>query len=1172
MRLTDLVSIDNRFEKAVNLSLDLNNEKKVTDYIPTRSSIHVLCDFLEETIHFTGSRATALIGPYGKGKSHILLVILYLLSVGKTKVARALVKRIVNVLPEVKPILDAVLNADGLFLPVIVNINSSSDNLNQTLIRSLAQALRRDNLNDITPESYFTEAIKIVDLWKDEYPTTYKKLCAYLLDQGSNAVEFTVDLTKYDDHALDMFRRIYPKLTAGGAFNPVVDDDVLNVYRTVNRQLHEKHGYRGIFVVFDEFSKYIEGHAEAGFAEDMKVLQDFCELCNASREEQLHLVCVAHKSIKSYGSSLPKQVLNTFKGVEGRLKEEMFVVSSKNSFELIADAIQKSRIFDAWAAADDHFKVIVEESGTLRCFSSLFDQSDFYKLIGKGCFPLTPLSSALLLELSEKIAQNERTIFTYITSKDRYSLYTAVKNDDDTEFVAADCIYDYFELLFREDITSEIHNEWLKAAFALGKAQDDIEKKIIKSLAVIKMVNNYELIPDNEKSIWLASGLPRDVFTLAFSALQSKDIISYKARNDSYSFKNEVSADVDTAIFDCIKKRFAHADMASCLNEIVTNKYIAPKKHNQENCITRYFNFVFMTEDSFCKLISTSYFSWHNRPDGAIVLLLSGYDNKEMILEHQHELHDECLLLCLPTVDIDIDDKVKHLLAVRHLKGDAEFIDNNPVLRRELMNIEEDLILEIEEWIDASYLNEPEAYLFGNKINIDKLGINRVVSNICDAAYCKTPIINHELINRHEISGQIAKARSSIINNMLLNRDLSDYLTASSAEATIYRATIGRTNDDYLAEIKRIIEEFIHSCIGERKSFGLLFNTLEKAPYGMRRGVIPLFLMDIMLRMDDMPILYLNNREITIDADMISSLARHPEEYSLLIEEATAEKQKYISDMLSLFDDFSVYCNNTDARNKLSKVVCLIQAWYRSLPQTSVTYALPDTENDNMDQVNGFRRCFAENSLNPREVLLVKLPQLYNSTLGDLAAKIAVTRKQIDNHIHLIKQQAECALREELHLSAGDLCQSIHTWVNQLPEAIFKTVVSQQAKNTLDYMKSITTHDEEEIVSHIIQYLTGTYIEDWKHDSLSTFNDALKQFDKEINNVGNSTNIEQKIEYIDEKGNKQEAIYDFSDDAISTSGQFLKNALADAIDEYGSWVDNKEKIGILMSLVKELLK
>ena len=39
MRLVDLVRIDHRFEKSVNLLLDLNDASKLKLYIPTRSSI-----------------------------------------------------------------------------------------------------------------------------------------------------------------------------------------------------------------------------------------------------------------------------------------------------------------------------------------------------------------------------------------------------------------------------------------------------------------------------------------------------------------------------------------------------------------------------------------------------------------------------------------------------------------------------------------------------------------------------------------------------------------------------------------------------------------------------------------------------------------------------------------------------------------------------------------------------------------------------------------------------------------------------------------------------------------------------------------------------------------------------------------------------------------------------
>ncbi len=52
MRLVNLVRIDHRFEKSVNLLLDLNDESKLKLYIPTRSSIKLLTEYLKKWIPF----------------------------------------------------------------------------------------------------------------------------------------------------------------------------------------------------------------------------------------------------------------------------------------------------------------------------------------------------------------------------------------------------------------------------------------------------------------------------------------------------------------------------------------------------------------------------------------------------------------------------------------------------------------------------------------------------------------------------------------------------------------------------------------------------------------------------------------------------------------------------------------------------------------------------------------------------------------------------------------------------------------------------------------------------------------------------------------------------------------------------------------------------------------
>ena len=220
---------------------------------------------------------------------------------------------------------------------------------------------------------------------------------------------------------------------------------------------------------------------------------------------------------------------------------------------------------------------------------------------------------------------------------------------------------------------------------------------------------------------------------------------------------------IDTAIMDCIKRRYSNTDITGCLNELIENRHITPKRHNQEYCITRYFSFVFMSAMSFFNLKSTDYLQWKNRPDGAIILIMSEQDDRALICEHLKEIGDPCVIVCLPNRNVPVTDRIQHLLAVRYLRDDAEFIDNNPVLRKELFNIEDDLIEEIDEWVESNYLRTHEVYTMDGAVEVGPMGINRIVSDICDDAYNETPVINHEMINRHELSGQTLKARNNKI-------------------------------------------------------------------------------------------------------------------------------------------------------------------------------------------------------------------------------------------------------------------------------------------------------------------------------------------------------------------------------------------------------------------------
>ena len=74
-KLSQIVKLNGNFKNSINLYLNLNKKEKIDSYIPTKSSVDILEQYLDAVLD-NKQHSTLLIGPYGKGKSHLLLMLL----------------------------------------------------------------------------------------------------------------------------------------------------------------------------------------------------------------------------------------------------------------------------------------------------------------------------------------------------------------------------------------------------------------------------------------------------------------------------------------------------------------------------------------------------------------------------------------------------------------------------------------------------------------------------------------------------------------------------------------------------------------------------------------------------------------------------------------------------------------------------------------------------------------------------------------------------------------------------------------------------------------------------------------------------------------------------------------------------------------------------------------
>ena len=264
------------FQKSVNIRYDYGDEAKVQDYIASSDSLDLLSKLVWSTANSAINRANILIGAYGRGKSHLILVLLTLLCSENRECC-------INLLNQIKQydmalyeyLTDYIANQQRL-LPVIISGNSAS--ISQSFLTALQEALQRENLASIMPETHFTAALNMIEKWKKEYPDTYKQF-KQLVAEPIN--EYCAKLNNFEESAYKKFITIYPLLTAGSEFNPFLGFDIVELYSSVIDKLAD-FGYMGVYVVYDEFSKYLEANIKETSIADIKLLQDFASAIDNS--------------------------------------------------------------------------------------------------------------------------------------------------------------------------------------------------------------------------------------------------------------------------------------------------------------------------------------------------------------------------------------------------------------------------------------------------------------------------------------------------------------------------------------------------------------------------------------------------------------------------------------------------------------------------------------------------------------------------------------------------------------------------------------------------------------------------------------------------------------------------------------------------------------------------
>lgn len=1191
------------FQSSVNLAYDLVRADKVRDFVPTEATMRVIEELVLATAPHATERAHLLVGAYGKGKTHAVLVLLSLLAKRHREALSPLLSVLHAERPQLAQYLEEQVLAEGVLplLPVI--IDGTQKDLSASFLLALKHTLAEAQLTGLLPETPYQAAVRQIQRWKKAFPATYQAL-GERLDVSMET--FLARLSAFDGASYRTFLAAYPELTAGSTFEPYADADVVELYAQAARAVTER-GYRGLYVVYDEFGKYLESQIETAGVSETRLLQDFAERAGRSGAAQLHLLLITHKDVTNYLGSLSKSKVDGWRGVSERFVHVEMHESFAEAYELIGRVIEKEpAAFSTFSRAHDAvFSALIARTDALHILADARDGAATVR----ACYPLHPLTVYLLPRLSNLVAQNERTLFTFLARDSRDTLTDFLRQnetaDDAFPLLRPDMLFDYFEPLFRQEAyMSFVGAVYRRVLQALTRTKDVLSQKLLKTVALLEMVGQgAALLPTADVLVFAYDGAAETQHVVdALHALTREAYLLHEhPGSGALSVKEASGVDVQQKCRDRAGKLRAERPLVDVLNDLVKDLYFYPAKYNDDFEMTRYFAFRFVTGQAFLAQTDWEAALSGTAADGMVFALLPASGEEVAVLRQQlaaRPVHAERCIFALPKHSPDIEAAAYRYLAADELR---EATDDR-VLREEYELVRADAGTLLTAFLRD--MTEPERggvwYFYeGSQQKIQRRAqLSRMLSSICAAIYDRAPVINNETLNRNTLTPASQRTRERVIEALLAPVLVPDLGQKGVSQGMAFvrsalrhtgilvrdgeRETLRMTGlaDDRIERVMQIICGFFaHADGGEASSFGCLYEALcgPAGHIAMKRGPIPILLAAALQgRRDYMTITGTDGREMELRADLFRAIEAHPERYRVRREQWNAEKDAYFRGLEALFAEEIAPQERTDG--SFAPLVRAMQRWLLGLP----SYAR-QTGAVSKEAVR-FRKSLQKPYLNARTYLFETLPQIFSEgPLSSVLVKVASAQQELVG----AKTRLSVQLMQELRglfghdvQEATSLGSSLADWRERLSPDTRRHVFSGTAQAMLDIVLTPPAGDLQtlEALAHAV---LGLRINDWDDGKAPLFLERVRTAKTEVETyqARGEKRVDMRAEpdmqddyfisYIDAAGQKQQKAFERIE--VSPRAKLLRNEIDDALETMGGALSREEKRQVLVEALQALL-
>ncbi len=670
-------------------------------------------------------------------------------------------------------------------------------------------------------------------------------------------------------------------------------DHVLDLVSQVQSAWAEAGGI-GVLIEIDELGKFLEFEAYNPQHHEIHLLQLLAEKSAEGGPTPLYLLVMLHQAFEHYSNRLGKSLRDEWKKVQGRFGAIAFLEPAEQALPVIAAAFQRQG--NLTPALDTDIFTAATELAQCSALPQGIDLARAIELF-EGCYPLHPMTLLLLPVLCQKVAQNERTLFSYLGSTEPFGLRGRLESLRLGDWIGPWELYDYFILNQAGGFSDPLsYHRWVEVITALERYDGDTSggsvdpvARLLKTIGLLNLIGAQRGLKASDAVLRLLFG---DDLDPLLDVLLAASIVHFRSYSQEFRVWQGSDFDLHGALQQAAAEQ-ANRPLAETLNTLAPLAPLVARRASIETGTLRRFEPIFTSADRWPPKTSTvelPLWLYLAEPEDVPDLLKAGDRAVVGVCRFTERLREA----------------VSEWMALQELPRQHAVLQQDPVAQREHRA-----------WLDTAeseangairaLLEAPEtlSWFFGGEHRIirDRPALQRELSRwVQEECFSQAPLIRNELINRERPSAAASTGRKKLLAAMLKTPEQEGLgIEKAPAEKSLYLSLLHESglhragpsgrwdyfpppvmDPCHLRPLWDAMSNLLGGA-GERQvPLTELYAKLQAPPFGVRLGVLPILVITYLLANRREVALYQEGafRE-TLTIELAELLCRRPALFAL---------------------------------------------------------------------------------------------------------------------------------------------------------------------------------------------------------------------------------------------------------------------------------------------------